>query len=405
MKTIQLKLWVALWFLYSSCLLLLSHFSAFKLLGVPIMTPSFADLRFITTSVDCYLNGNWSMTGMSCDPWGRPFNYPSLWIRLFALFRLGESQTIILGSIEIVILSASLIYWTRWAFRRLESPAQKSFFPFLVFLIFFSPPILLLAERGNVDILIFAGVTLAYIVYSKYNFFIAGFLIAFLGILKLYPFLALVSFFERERKKSHFFLLLAFGFFGFLSLLSEIQLIALRSVNDWNSISYGVSVLPLLVMKGAFSPNTKIWAAVLGALVLFILAIFITGLKSNRLESSIKRTLSRHTWDRGAPLISLIFVGSFLSGTAYDYRLVTLIPVLFILFVSTRSYTSAGLMLIVTFISMYFGHLTSQFGRFGLFLNATGDMTITLIVALLISVYIDRLFVAVHTRRKLDVQN
>jgi hypothetical protein len=158
-------------------------------------------------------------------------------------------------------------------------------------------------------------------------------------------------------------------------------------------------------MKGAFSPNTKIWAAVLGALVLFILAIFITGLKSNRLENSIKRTLSRHTWDRGAPLISLIFVGSFLSGTAYDYRLVTLIPVLFILFVSTRSYTSTGLMLIVTFISMYFGHLTSQFGRFGLFLNATGDMTITLIVALLISVYIDRLFVAVHTRRKLDVQN
>ena len=213
MKTIQLKLWVALWFLYSSCLLLLSHFSAFKLLGVPTMTPSFADLRFITTSVDCYLNGNWSMSGMSCDPWGRPFNYPSLWIRLFALFRLGESQTIILGSIEIVILSASLIYWTRWAFRRLESPAQKSFFPFLVFLIFFSPPILLLAERGNVDILIFAGVTLAYIVYRKYNFFIAGFLIAFLGILKLYPFLALVSFFERERKKSHFFLLLTFGFF------------------------------------------------------------------------------------------------------------------------------------------------------------------------------------------------
>ncbi len=403
MKTIQVKLWVVLWFVYSSCLLLLSHFSAFKMLGVPTMTPQFADLRIITTSVDCFLDGTWSMTGVSCDPWGRPFNYPSLWIRLFALFQLGESRTIILGSIEILILSASLIYWSRWTFGKLESLAQKQFFPFMVFMILFSPPILLLAERGNVDTLIFAGATLAFVLYRKFKFFTAGLLVAFLGVLKLYPFLALMSFFEISRKKINFLLLLALGFLGFLSLLSEIHLIVVRSETGWNSISYGVSVLPLLLLKSAFAPNTKLWAAVLGALVIFLIALCITGLNSRQSDNSVKRMLSEHLLERGAPLISLIFVGSYLSGTAYDYRLVTLIPVLFILFVSTRSHVSMGMILIAAFISLYFGHSTSQYGRIGLILNALGDMTITLIVALLVSVYIDRLFAEVNIRKKLDV--
>jgi hypothetical protein len=275
----------------------------------------------------------------------------------------------------------------------------------MVFLIFFSPPILLLAERGNVDTLIFAGATLAFVLYGRFKFITAGLLIAFLGALKLYPFLALLGFFESRKRKSQFILLLAFGFLGFLSLLGELHLIAIRSENDWNSISYGVSVLPLLLLKGAFAPNTKIWAAALGALFLFLLVLCVACLKSNRLENSVKWMPSIPTWEHGAPLISLVFVGSFLSGTAYDYRLVTLIPVLFILFVSTRSYFSTGLILITTFLSLYFGHLTSQFGRLGLVLNAAGDLIITLIVALLVSVYIDRLFSTVNTRRKLDVQN
>ena len=403
MKAPGKKIWVGCWALYLSFLLLLSKFSAFKILGVPTMSPSFADLRFITSASDCYSAGGWSMTGVSCDPWGRPFNYPSLWVRIFSFLDLGEAKTDILGILELVILSASLIYWVRWAYSRLNSDKPKEYFAILTIFILVSPPILLLAERGNVDIVIFAGMTLAYFMASRSAYLSAGLLVSFLGTLKLYPFFGLTKLLEFRKRVFGSMAVIFCAVGGTVLILGELKLIASRSENGWNSISYGISVLPLLLLRDTFGSHTKLVAALFGAVILIVFAFVFSILKAKKDFVTAEPEVSNYLLNHNIAIMSLLFLASYLSGTSYDYRLITLLPVLFMFLVSIRSKSVLRLFTLGALVSLYFGHLTSRFGDLGLILNIFGDTTIALFASYLLSFYIDRLRASAASRKHSNV--
>lgn len=403
MKVVSKKVWVGFWILYSFCLFALNELSGFKLLQVPTMNPSFADLRLITSSSDCFSEGNWSMTSASCDPWGRPFNYPSIWVKLFAWFGIGESKTVFLGSLEFFILGASLVYWVKWAYLRLSQGSSKQTYAILVFLILFSPPILLLAERANTDILVFAGTTLAHHLLSKDAYLSAGLLISFLGMLKLYPYFALLQFLDFKNQKSKSFFIWSFSIGGLFLISEDLDLIASRSVNGWNSISYGVSEIPSLLLKDAYEPYNKIIASILGLSILVVLSTFFSFFVRHRFSPIEYLKVSNFFVRETSSLMNLLFLASCLAGTSYDYRLVTLVPFLFALFVSVKSANSARLVTFSALISLYFGHLTYHFGNFGLLLNICGDVTIVLLASLLVSFYITQIHRRVVFRKQSDV--
>lgn len=404
MKALAAKSWVGWWALYSIFLIFLSEFSGFRLLGVPIMNPSFADLRFITSASDCYSSGAWSMTSVSCDPWERPFNYPSLWVKFFSYLGLGESKTIFLGILELLILSAALIYWIHWAYLRLDYYSSRKMFAIFALCTLLSPPILLLAERGNIDILIFAGMTLAHFNLTRSAYLTAGLLVSLLGTLKLYPFLALLKILDFRKRVVASCLILASSFLGIFIIFDELEYVLSRSANGWNSISFGLSELPLLLLGEMFGPNTKLVAAAVGAIILVFTALVISILKSKKAIAFESLNDSNSIPCGNASTMSLLFLGSYLSGTAYDYRLITLVPVIFLLLVNIRSKTGFWLIIFLSLASLYFGHLTLYFGKLGLLFNAFGDVSISLFASFLLSVYLDRLRKTVAMRKRSNVQ-
>jgi len=52
------------------------------ILGVPVMTPPFLDLRIVTGSAPCAAPGIDVHINGQCDPLGRPFNLPPVWLQL-----------------------------------------------------------------------------------------------------------------------------------------------------------------------------------------------------------------------------------------------------------------------------------------------------------------------------------
>lgn len=382
MRINKCRVIVCLSLLYSSVLILINNNNLFRYFGVPIMSPDFADLRLITTASSCLQNQHWSLTSMSCDPWQRPFNYPSLWAKMFAFFGLGNDSTDDLGLIELVLLSIAIFYWVGIFYTRIKGLKQKRMFPFLVALFIFSPPVLLLAERGNVDILVFAGLTLIYDLARRGYYFIPTAILSILGSLKLYPFFGAIALISQARTRLRIAFLLVTVSIAFFSTLGELHLIAARSESDWNSISYGMSVVPLLLLRGAFAPHTKFIAAVTGLIFLVAMSLLLVLLfKSLKRPSAWTQTGTRFE-SFEILFISGIFLSSFVVGTSFDYRLITLLPFVLLMFVSTTSDYVSRAVFAALFLSLYFGHLTAHFGKLGLMLSAVGDFSTTVLAAL-----------------------
>ena len=399
-KTVKLS-WVLLSVFYTLYLWVISATSSFGKLGIPEMFPRFADLRLITTASECFQQGNWWVTGESCDPWGRPFNYPSLWVKLFSFFGLGNSQTVVLGNIEIVILSASLSYWIIRSRALLKSKNQIRAFPFFVLGVLFSPPILLLAERGNTDILIFAGITCASELLRRSNFFVTTTLISFLGALKLYPFAGILVFLLAKKSKFQVFYLILVFSFTLLLTFSELNYILRWSQNGWNSISYGMSMIPLLALQIYPTKTIKIVSIAIGFIILVIVAsIFHLLFKSFPIRvSSFPSPINIQ--NSGSILSSSIFLASYVSGTSYDYRLILATPVLLNLFISSNSAKSLRFSFAAMFLLMYLGHLTDLFGNYGIILNIVGDVSITLLAAWILQQLTTACIITFNSRRGL----
>jgi hypothetical protein len=156
-------------------------YGAWRFLGVHSMSPAFADLRTITHSVDCVAKGLDPFTTGACDPWGRLYNYPSIWLKLGAI-GISSASSNIIGVLFIALLGATLllIYDTRTIMSGV-----------LAFAAVISPPILFGVERGNIDILMFVASTMMFYLLAKQRDLRATLLlcggIAFLAILKIYP--------------------------------------------------------------------------------------------------------------------------------------------------------------------------------------------------------------------------
>ena len=123
-----------------------------RALNIPAMRPFFADLRTIPSVEQFALHDNIRTENFS-DPWGRPFNYPKVWVYLLQPFRVCRDAYFCLGSLQ-VLLFLGLVIGLVW---RVSLPLTVV--PIL--LLALSPPITLLLERGNTDGLIFLLVLLS----------------------------------------------------------------------------------------------------------------------------------------------------------------------------------------------------------------------------------------------------
>ncbi len=162
-------------------------------MGVPSMTPSFADTRIIMDAIECMQRGHDPYVDNTCDPHGRLYNYPPVWLEL-SRFSVGPATAKIIG----VVIAAST-FAAATVILSAGSPVSGA----LIMLALLSPPILFGIERGNVDLLVFAllvlGIAATNAAPPRARTALRASLIIALTVLKIYPVVAASIFLRNGR--------------------------------------------------------------------------------------------------------------------------------------------------------------------------------------------------------------
>lgn len=290
-----------------------------QLWGVPTEMPPFKDFRLIPGAAESFRNGFEPSVTNPGDPNGRIFNYPAFW-RLFFYTNITQDDTIWISVLMIVLFFLGVMLFPQG----LTIPGA-----FWMLLIVFSPASMLLYERGNADLIVFFFCVLT-ILAAGYSANLTMGLILFGAVVKMFPFFGVTVLLKEPKRK--FYLLLAVGvvFMIVYSLLTfKSQSAAWNTTMRGNGISYGAFVLitrfdyyaqfyfPDLL---SYSQWTILFELL--ALVLILLAVIPAVRNPNALLSSSERNLA--AFRMGAS----IYVGTFLLGNNWDYRLAFLIFVL-----------------------------------------------------------------------------
>jgi hypothetical protein len=278
--------------------------------GVRPASLSFADLRSVTSAWDCERHGIPAFPTNPCDPYGRPANYPRVWISLWHL-GLGEGDTVPLGvAIGVLFYIAALA-----VAGPLTAGGGLVYAAALL-----APATLLGVERGNVDLLMFVLVAIGVLLLRR-SPWLAAIPITAAGALKLFPATAVVVF-ARERRRwvagtASVAVLLAYG----LATLNDIR--TLRSVIPRVvPASYGAGVIPIALHEAHVS-----WAQSAASVRYLRLGLIAIGLLV---------ALALFLWRRGEGEVddlkldafwagAAVYAGSWVFGNNFDYRLAFLV--------------------------------------------------------------------------------
>ncbi|MGD0216732.1 MAG: hypothetical protein ABSC45_04360 [Desulfobaccales bacterium] len=310
-----------------------------RLWNIPTMSPHFADLRAITGGAESYAQGFDPMIENPGDPWQRRLNYPRVWQNLY-LIGVNQSHTTYIGISLIFLFLASIC---------LLLPHASNIMIVLVMAAVLSPATLLGVERGNIDLLMFFLVTISVVAIKRWHLLSASAVL--LGfVLKLYPIFGGAILLRTTRSMFLRYVLIFVAFIAIYIFLtySDISLIRAATPRDI-SLSYGLNVFWMKAMK--FNQTLGSYARVLSYLIV-LLALwfaFTSLLRGDFLPESHHGAEYLDAFRAG----TAIYLGTFLLGNNFDYRLMFLILTIPQLVLWIKCYIrdiSLGSMVIVSFI-------------------------------------------------------
>lgn len=312
---------------YFVLLLALGGHHAWWRLGVPASPYSFLDLRSVTSGWDCTRRGIAVLAMNPCDPNLRPANYPSIWMAPSVL-GLGVGSTDVLGVLIAIAFFAAAVAVLPAGARTLDAVAYG--------VALCSPAVMLGVERGNVDILVFAIVALAVLVYRRGQRSLASHaLILFAAVLKLYPIFAVGWLIRRWSRRAALGLVAVVAAFVVyaLAILGEIRTIQ-RVTPEMDTYSYGIRIFVQWLAAGGDSVARRIGAGSIDryrlgfwSLGLAVLTVRLLLLARRRLRAQLgeipgpaaQRDLDLFVAGAG------IYVASYALFRSFDYRLAFLL--------------------------------------------------------------------------------
>lgn len=325
---VSLLIWIGLGTLFKTY----GYEAAWRLWNVPTRMPPFVDFRLIPSSAESFRMGFEPSIQNPGDPEKHIFNYPAFW-RIFFYSNITQADTV-----WIVVVMLMLYFLGAFLFPGQLTVSQAIW----MLVVLFSPASMLLYERGNVDLIVFFICTMI-VVSASYSAYVASLLIAFGTIIKFFPFFG-ITVLLKEQKHRFWWL-----FAGCMLVLVVYMLASVSSVNaSWNltmrgfEISYGTNVLfrryehPILGWLEQYLPSAtaftlvKFGPTLAGPLILLIVAFYAVH-SGRELEASDERNLA--AFRMGAS----IYIGTFLLGNNWDYRLAFLVFVIPQLYEWTRS--------------------------------------------------------------------
>lgn len=313
----SLLIWAGIGVLF----LLHGYEPTWRLWGLRTYAPFFIDFRLLPGMVESLHRGLDPTVHNLGDPLGRVFNYPSIWY-LLSYTGLSQADTLWAGLVLLGLFFVGLFLFPG----RLHVADVG-----LLLLVAFSPAAMLLYERANVDLLMFflGAVAVSVVQIST------GIALAVIGlgaVLKFFPIFGLSVFLFKEKRV--FFAVLIFSalfFSAYLLLLSRDLRIAWDLTQRGIDASYGAKVLVMhfaAPIKHALNhrpfgpdviPGLASAASYIAALLLAGCFSWLGLRLSEPLASSSERNLIAF-WMGAA-----IYMGTFLLGNNWDYRLVFLL--------------------------------------------------------------------------------
>lgn len=280
-------------------------------LGVPARSPSFSDLRNITSAADCQRLGTDPLASDPCDPWNRPMNYPRVWLSLMSALGAQQMDTGDLGILLAIAFFGLLL---------LLVGRTNGYEGLLYGVLICSPPVMLGVERGNNDLVIFVLLSLAALglAHSGVWKFLSYALIGVCCVLKIYPVVALVVALRERPVVAAAVLTVGAALFALYVHAIRGDLLLISSVIPRAiGLSYGSQVISLAAREWLNLPPQPSRLSLLGVLgvagaacVLFL-----------RLPRPFFVLPPAHKLRIGAAL----YVTTFALGNNFNYRLVFLL--------------------------------------------------------------------------------
>jgi hypothetical protein len=332
---------------------------AWEWFQVPATTPSFLDLRSVTSGWECTRKGIDVLIRNPCDPFPRPANYPRVWLWP-SFLGLGQSSTLILGIVVAVAFFAGALV----LMGHVESPMDV-----LVWIcLLVSPAVMLGVERGNADLIVFPIVVAGVLLLRAGGVVVrvaAHAALLFAAMLKLFPAFAFVALFRQPRRRA----LIGAGLVGIgfliyvLVTLNDIRTIhrvlpqkiyysygadvGVRAATLWLSVHYAS-------LRSLAQHNTEQivnWSLV--AIAVGIAALVAWWWKS---PSGDEQTVEMDAFVAG----TAIYAGSFVLEHNFDYRLVYLLLAVPQLLRWARSSRLAVLVLLTVMSTLWLSEVLSN---------------------------------------------
>ena len=253
------------------------------------------------------------------------YTYGIFLVKFISLSGLDLDNTMVIGRALIILFCFTLSFLVySFKLNKIEI--------FMMVVLFANPFTFLLLERGNLDILVYAGIVFGAWLFARNHFFLAVLIVAFCTLMKFYAGVVFL-----------YFLLLKTTLLKYLTGTLIIVTCSLWAVKDFLSIStpfvqiksfsFGLTLLPSFFLKLSL---TDVTLRILGLVVFLISALLIywayrvSHQSQNYLDFTFKNDFSANVFS----FTSLIHLGCFLVFVSFNYRLIFLITALFILILS-----------------------------------------------------------------------
>jgi hypothetical protein len=285
--------------------------TTWRLWNIPTLMPPFMDLRMLSGGAESFRAGFDPIHSNPGDPLGRPFNLPFAWHFVFHT-GIEQSDTIWIGA-----LLAGGYLFCAWVFSRpLDLPIAS-----LIGILLFSPASMLAVERGNVDLFIFMLCTITLLLLEKHTW-LASAILMVAAFLKLYPIFGLAIFLREVRSRFQIISLSALAVFLIYAILTYPSMAAAFAYTEVGAeVSYGVNVVPLYLER--LFRSEQLFALFTLIFSLVGLALFLSAFYFGSKEDSLPVNESSHL--SAFRLGAMLYVGTFLLGNNWDYRMIFLI--------------------------------------------------------------------------------
>jgi hypothetical protein len=309
----------------------LADFDIWPRLGVPTGPSDFFDARNVMAALECRRLGFDPLIENPCDPWGRPIVYPRPWL-LLRFLGLDQSDTTVFALVAIALFVAAFV-WILGPVTTGEGIVAA--------LALCSPAVMLAIERANMDIVVFVLLALAIGAWassSRLGRMSSPVVMLLAALAKVYPIFGLGGYLASRKRKPMLIALGCAGAFLFWVAVTRDDIRALADrAPQGEFYSYGARIL---LSRGFRVLTPEGWEG----------SQFATQLVAAAIVASLG--LFAWFWVRRRVLIeggdlagttlalyvgSLVYIGTFVIGNNFDYRLVFVLLTLPQLFAWTKN--------------------------------------------------------------------